>query len=1089
MRYFYGFILIMLFIGNRFLPAEEAYLLHYPDIYGNTVVFSYHGDLWKAELPDGEAVRLTTHPGEETSPHFSPDGKWIAFTGEYDGNRDVYVMPAEGGEPRRLTYHGSTDMAIGWSPDGKKVLFASERDAGYVRPFVYQVSVNGGFPEKLPIYRAAWVSFSPDGKKVAFNRRAGQFRNWKRYRGGEAQDVWIGDLTTGEFRNITADFPGIDQRPLWIGEEIFFVSDRELNVANLWSYNVRTGTFSRKTDFTDFAVYTPETDGKSIVFEHAGRLYRYQIATGKTELLQIHIHSDNWQLRPTFVNPSKHLGGFSVSPDGKWAAVEARGDIYKIYRKSGKWVNLTTTQGIRERYPVISPDGKQIAYFSDKTGEYQLYVQSVETSGEARQLTRNLKTYPYHPVWSPDGKKLLFGDKDYRLRIVDVNSGKIQEIDRCTYQKDYEFFWEISEYDWSPDSRWVVYSKVQPNLNSAIYLYSLEKGKSYRITDGIHDDFYPVFDKNGKYLYFISQRHFQPALDPSEDNFIISRMSQVYCVQLRAGEKPPFRKDEEEDDESGEETAKNDTTFRIDLTGIEQRIYRVPIDPGNFKKLGAGKSVVLVMGKERFGFPGIEEFFNPGSVQDYFIKAYDLNTSKQITVLKKVGDFSVNPQGHHLIYRSGETVGIIGLESVQSHAVGDGKLKLSKLEMRLNPRAEWRQIFHEVWRWYRDFFYDPDMHGVNWKNVRKAYEPLLAGVKNRNELNGLLREMVGEICASHMYIFGGEQDERGGTTQHIGTGLLGVDIVPDSGAGLYRIVKIYRGASYEKRLRSPLNAPDVQVREGDYLWAIDGQRISTKENYLKYLVNKNNKEVEITVVSSPEAKDRRTFRIKTLSSERALRRYEWVKSREALVAKWSNGQIGYIHMDDMDEKGLAQFEEGWKANKYKKGLILDVRYNGGGFTNYFVIDKLERKLVFGTRTRDFHPMRFPMVVSNAYMAAIINEFTGSDGELFTEHFKARKMGKVFGVRTWGGLIGIINALQTVDGGIAVQPNVGFYNWKGQWIVENHGADPDVVVDITPEDGLAGRDPQLRKAVDYLLEEIKKSEPQLPSPPPFPKSKP
>ncbi len=1085
MRIFSQFMVLFILSWFAFAMASETYLMHYPDIYENTVVFNYDGDLWKADITTGQAIRLTSHPGEETYPHFSPDGKWIAFTAEYDGNRDVYVMPSEGGEPVRLTYHGGNDMALGWTPDGSKVIFSSGREAGYVGPFVYLVSVKGGFPEKLPVYRAAWVSLSPDGKQVAFNRRRGEFRNWKRYRGGEAQDVWIGDLQKKTFRNITADYPGIDQRPLWIGQEIYFISDRQTNVANLWAYNVNTGEFTRKTHFTDFAVYAPETDGKSIVFEHAGRLYLYRIATGKLEPIHIELQSDDWKIRSRVVKPAKYLGGFSVSPDGKWAVVEARGDLFKINQKTGKWENLTRTQGVRERYPTISPDGKQVAYFSDKTGEYQLYVQPVSGKEPARQLTHKLKTYPYHPVWSPDGQKLLFGDKDYRLRIVYLSSGKMEEIDRGTYQKDYEFFWEISEYDWSPDSKWVVYSKVQPNLNSAIYLYSLEKKKVYPITDGHFDDFYPVFDKKGKYLYFISQRHFQPALDPSEDNYIISQMSQVMVVQLRDGEKPPFCEDAEED----ESNAGADTTFRIDLTGIQQRIYRVPVDAGNFKKLVGGLNTVFVLGKERFGFPGIEEFFNPGSVQDYFVKAYAISDKKQVKMLDAVGDFTVSSNGKHLIYRSGDKIGIVGAEAPSRHSVGDGKLALNKLEMNLDPRAEWKQIFHEVWRWYRDFFYDPNMHGVNWQKVYDAYEPLLAGVRNRGELNGLLREMVGEICASHMYIFGGDRDERNGKNQYVGTGLLGADLLPDTDAGLYRIVKIYRGASYNTHLRSPLASPDIRVREGDYLFAIDGHRITIRENYLKYLVNKANKEVEITVVSHPEAKDKRTFRVKTVASERALRRYEWVRSRAELVEKWSNGRIGYIHMDDMDEQGLAQFEEGWKANKYKPGLILDVRYNGGGFTNYFVIDKLERKLVFGVKTRDFHPMRFPMVVSNAKMAAIINEFTGSDGELFTKHFQARHFGKVFGTRTWGGLIGIINALQTVDGGIAVQPNVGFYNWDGQWIVENHGADPDVWVDIPPEAGLKGEDPQLKEAVDDLLREIEKQKPVLPPPPPFPKSKP
>jgi tricorn protease len=1074
-------VIFLLFLS---LHAKETKLLHYPDVYQNRVVFNYAGDLWTANLDNGTAIHLTTHPGDENYPHFSPDGKWIAFVGEYDGDTDVYLISSQGGSPQRLTYDGVRKQVVGWHPDGR-VMVSSYFESGYYGPYLYAVSTSGGYPERIPIDRAAWASFSADGKIVAFNRRPGEFRNRKRYHGGQAPNVWIADLTKKEFKNITSDYTGINLRPLWIGGEIYFVSDRETNYNNLWAYDTQTGTFSRKTSFTDFAVYAPGTDGKSIVFEHGGSLYLYDVASGDYHELSIDLPAEDWETRPSYVNPAEHLGTFSVSSDGKWAVVDARGDIYKIYKSSGKWENLTETQGVRERNPIISPDDKYVAYFSDETGEFQLYMREAAKGKNPVQLTKELKTYPYHAVWSPDGQMLLFGDNDYVLRYVDVESKKMVKIDESNQQKDYEFYWEISEYDWSPDSKWVAYSKVEPNLNSALYLYSISEKKTYAVTDGGFDNFAPAFDRGGDYLYFLSNRHFEPALDPSEDNFIIKKMTEVCVIQLKSGMKPPFSKDEDEE-ASGEETA---SEFKIDLKGLNNRIYTVPIDPGSYKSIRAGKKKVFAIGKESYGFPGIEEFFFPGSVQDYFIKAYDMDSQEQVKVLENVGAFDINEDGSQLIYRGGRIVGILSTASLREQHVGEGKLDLEKLEMLLDVKKEWHQIFNEIWRWYRDFFYDPGMHGINWQKIHDQYAPLVDFVQTRNELNNLASEMVGELCASHMYIFRGDQNSKF-KRERVNTGYLGADIVPDSKSGLYRIQKIFPGKSWDKGFRGPLASPEVNVRPGDYLLEIDGHKITTKESYLKYLVNKVGKKVDITVVGHPEGKDRRTFTVEPISSERRLRQWDWVSSRRDMVRKSGGEDFGYMHLDDMDELGLAQFEKNWKALKYKKGLIIDVRFNGGGFTNYFVIEKLERELLLAVKTRNFVPMRFPMVSSNAAMVSIINEFTGSDGELYTEHFKDHHLGKVVGNRTWGGLIGIINSITTVDGGIAVQPNVGFYNFQGDWIVENWGAeaDPGLDIDITPQDGLNDKDPQLEKAIEVVKQGLNEVR-SLPPAPPFPDKSP
>ncbi len=1055
----------------------ETLLLRSPDIHGDRVVFVYAGDLWKANAAGGAAVRLTSHPGVESYPRFSPDGRWIAFTASYDGNQDVYVIPTEGGEPKRLTYHGGRDIVQGWTPDGDSVVFVSWRDVGYGGPLAYTVPVKGGYPKALPLGPAAYLSISPDGRRIAFNRNWGEFRNWKRYKGGRAQDVWLFDRDRDQFTRLTT-YEGIDRHPLWVGGKIYFISDRETGVNNLFSLDPRTGEITRLTNHRGWPVYAPETDGRRVVYECGGALWVYDPATGTERKLEITVPSERWMSRPRQVNPAEHLGDYDVSPDGKQLAIEARGDVFVVSENGEKWRNLTETPGSRERYPAWSPDGEWIAFFSDRSGEYQLYKVPSE-GGEWVQLTKSLRGQPYHLQWSPDGKFIAFGDKDYNLYIVEVEKRRLKKVDRCLNQKDYEFYWEISDYAWSPDGRWLAYSKVGPNLNSSIYLYDTASGKIHRLTGDSFDDFSPSFDWNGRYLYFLSQRNFNPQMDPSEDNFIINPMTRVYLVALRAREERPFDASEEE-----RTRVVPPDSFRIDLEGIEDRIFQVPIAAANYVALQAGKNKFLVRGKDEFGFPGIEEFFNPAGVRDYWLKGFDIGSKKATTVLKGIGNFRVSVKGEHFGYRSGKTIGLLSLDRLSESKVGDGAVKLEDLSVELDLRKEWKQILDETWRWYRDFFYDPDMHGIDWQAVHDRYAALLPFVETRRDLTLLLSEMVGEVVASHCYVFGGEGNSPF-KSQPVGTGLLGADLRPDPASGYYRFTHILKGSSWQPRYRAPLAAPNVRVRPGDYLLKINGHEVKATENYLKYLVGKAGREVEITVNSRPSLDGARTYRVKTVGSEAGLRRLEWVERNRRYVEEKTQEQVGYMHLPDMDRAGLAAFEREFKANKYKEGLIIDVRYNGGGFTNYFVIDKLERQLVFGVKTRDFRPMRFPMVSFAGPIVALINQNTGSDGELFTEHFKARKLGKVIGTRTWGGLIGIINVIPLVDGGIVTQPNVGFYDFRGRWVVENHGAEPDIEVDIDPAAWLEGRDPQLEKAVEVILGDLKTKAVELPEPPPFP----
>jgi len=1082
----------LIFITSSSPWAVEGRLMRYPDISGETVVFTYEDDLWSASIKGGIAARLTSHPGMEAYAHFSPDGRWIAFTGSYDGGYDVYIIPSEGGEPKRLTYHPAYDRVVGWTPDGKYVLFISYRG---LKSELYMVDTEGHFPEKLPLDQVAYASLSPDGKRVAFNKFNSDRMNWKGYKGGMQQDIWIAEVKGKNFRRITR-WRGYDNFPMWHGGQIFFNSDREDDRMNLYAYDIKSGNISRCTFHRDWDVEFPEIGDDRIAYVCEGYLWIYDILTGKSEQLKIEIPSDRWRMRDLYVNPGGYLQEIGLGPEGKYCVVQARGDIYLLGTEKEKAVNITRTPASRELHPALSPSGDRIAFFSDKTGEYELYVTDARPGGEWIQLTNGYKTFYYHCIWSPDGKKILFGDKDYSIFVADVETRTVKKIDRCEYLKDNEIFWEVSDYNWSPDSRWIVYSKVEENLNSSIFLYNLEEGKSYRITDDRYDDYSPCFDPDGKYIYFLSLRNFTPSLDPFMDNNINRDMSRVMVVQLRAGEKPPFYeieeeeesssgsdKDKEEKDKSSDKEKGETETVEIDLDGIAERIFTVPVEPGTYKMLSTYKGHVTFLSRKDYGFPGIEEFFNPNSVDYYTLKSFDTEKKKVSTVISGIGFYTLSGNGEKAAYICGSMAGVVSTDETSS--AGQGLLNWAGLKQRIDVFKEYPQIYRDVWRQIRDFFYDPDIHGKDWEAIYKKYEELIPYVATRADMNYIIGQMIGELTASHEYIVG-----RGGPPRtyymRVNVGLLGADLEPDYKAKRYRFTHIVKSSSWNKKYNSPLKAPHIDIKEGDYLLAIDGDEITTGENYFKYLENKAQEEIEITVGSSPDMEKGKTYRIKTLYSDRRLRYYEWIEENYEKVREATGGRVGYIHLTDMDAEGLEQFEQGFRAERYRDGLIIDVRENGGGFVSWFIIDKLERKLKYLTVTREFKPMRYPHGVHAGPIVVLCNEGTGSDGEVFTQHFKDLHLGTVIGTPTWGGLIGIINMIPLTDGGMVTQSNVGFANLKGEWIVENRGAQPDIYIENNPEEVLKGRDEQLEKAIEVIMQQLKESPPPALVPPPFPK---
>ena len=1050
--------------------------MRYPDIHEQTVVFTYEDDLWSSPLKEGVARRLTSHPGMEEYASFSPDGKLLAFTGSYDGGNDVYIMPAAGGEPVRLTFHPAYDRVQGWTPDGTAVVFISFRGT---RRKLYRVRTDGSFPVEYRLDRVSHASVSSEG--VCFNRFYSDRMNWKGYRGGRQQDIWVADTDGKNFNRLT-DWEGYDNFPIWINRQIFFNSDRSGGRMNLHVYDIESGEITKCTSHAEWDVEFPAGGENRVVYGCQGYLWVYDILTGSSEKLEISIPADRWQRRDTYITPMNYTQELSPDRDGKRCVVQARGDIYIVDQENKRSINITRTPGSRELHPAISARQDSIAFFSDRSGEYELYVTAARPGEQWKKITSRSRTYYYHLKWSPDGRKILFGDKDFIIYLADLDTGEIKKIDRCPYQKDNEIFWEVSDYSWSPDSRWVVYSRAGKNLNSSIYLYNLEKEEKFRLTGDRYDDYSPVFGAEGGCIYFLSLRNFSPQLDWMMDNNINQRMSMVMAVQLRKGEKPLFGNDSGRDENEDDKNSSYADSVVIHTDGIGDRIYTVPVPPGTYRMLSAYKNHITYLSRDNYGFPGIQEFFYPRRTSHYTLHSFDLESEKDLQIIEGIGSYTLSEDGSSASYLSGSLAGVVATDATSS--LGDGLLKWGGMRHKVDTSREYAQIYRDVWRQIRDFFYDPGLHGKDWEGIYHKYRELIPYVATRADMNYIIGHMIGELTASHEYIVSSGGPPRT-YFNRISTGLLGADLQPDRDNRRYRFTHIIKGSSWKKEYENPLQAPHIELEEGDYLISIDGHDITTDQNYFMYLENKTGDRIEIEVSSTPDTADSRKYEIETLYTEYNLRYYEEIEKNYRYVREKTGGKAGYIHLADMDEKGLGQFEKGFRAERYRDGLIIDVRNNGGGFVSWFMIDKLERELQYITVTRDFKPMRYPHGVCPGPIVVLCDEETGSDGEVFTRHFRDQNLGTVIGAPTWGGLIGIINMIPLTDGGMVTQSNVGFASLEGDWIVENRGVQPDIMIYNRPADIVKGKDKQLDLAIEYILDRIKNSDREELTPPSFP----
>ncbi len=1061
-------------------PASvDRPIMRFPDIHGEMIAFVYGEDIWTVPASGGVARRLTIHDGSERFPKFSPDGTMIAFTGEYDANTDVYVMSVHGGGITRLTYHPGYDEVVGWHPDGDKILYSSARKSFSRFKKLFTVTVDGSAFDELIMHEAVQGSYSADGTRIAYNRVPREFRTWKRYKGGTAQDIYIFDFEKMEDRAIT-DFEGTDRIPMWIGDKIYFSSDRT-GVLNIYSYDKSSEEIEQVTFHDEYDVRRPSEGGSSIVYELGGTLWVLDTVSGETSRVNVRILADAPEVRPALIDVKDRVESADCSPKGERALITARGEIFSVPGEHGRTMNLTESSGSRERGAVWSPDGSSIAYLSDESGEYNIYVKGAD-DGKARKLTNLQEGYRHTLLWSPDGSKIAFADQTLACYCVDVESGKVNFIDRAGYENvDVSLNKKpIHNYAWSPDGRFIAYSKMTADQIYQVFVYSIEENKTRCVSNGIFNDFGPEFSADGKHLFFVSNRHFDPVFCDFEWEMVYKDAAVVCALTLEEDGSPflKFRSDEVKgaESENGKEEKSGEVTVGIDFEGIARRIETLPLPASNYRQLAAGESALFYLNKEDGDFNFFE--FRSAGPRDLF--RFEFKDREQKTVIKGIDSYRLSADGQKVVYMKRGEVGIIG--SGETGSAGKA-VDLSGLKMKLDPLAEWKQIFYEAWRMERDFYYEPGMHGLDWKAIKSRYEKLLPRMSCRQDVGYIIGEMIAELATSHTYVFGGDMRRDAERTR---TGMLGVDWVIDREAGRYSFGKIYKVPDWTRDIIPPLARQGVQVREGDYIIEVNGEDVTTDRNIYSYFEDLAGKQADIKVSGRADGRDAREYTVKPLSGESTLRYLDWVEHNRQLADKESGGKIGYIHLPDTYMGSAREFPKYFYPQTRKKGLIVDGRFNGGGLNPSIFLRRLRREPVTYWTRRYSHDQTAPSVSATAHMVCLTNKQAGSGGDMLPMEFQITGMGPVIGTRTWGGLVGVSMWLEMVDGGGLSAPDYRVYDREGEWIVENVGVKPDIEIDLDPVEMSNGYDAQLMKAIEVLSERIENEPRPWPKHGPYPR---
>ncbi|MEW6126285.1 MAG: PDZ domain-containing protein [Acidobacteriota bacterium] len=1106
------FLLLMLLLAtvvSALAQSDKATLYQKPTINKTHIVFVYAGDLWIVGREGGDARRLTNGVGIETDPSFSPDGLMIAFTGEYDGNTDVYVVPAAGGVPKRITYHPGPDKAVGWSNDGKQILFSSPRNSTSFYTQLYTIGIDGGLPTQVPLPLGSYGSYSPDGAYIAYEPLTQWQPDWKRYNGGQTQPIWIARLADSSIEKLPRENSN-ERYPMWVGDKVYFLSNRA-GAVSLFSFDTKSKKVDQliKNDGLDYK--SAAAGAGAIVLEQFGTIHLYDLKSGKVNKVNIRVANDLLSVRPHFERVGNRIANAQISPTGARAVFEARGEILTVPAEKGDPRNLTNTPGVMERDPAWSPDGKWIAYFSDESGEYALHVRDQLGKGEVKKIQLP-PTFYYAPTWSPDSKKVALFDKKLQLWYLEVDKATPIKVDSNPIGSNDDVVRPV----WSPDSRWLTYTKQLPNLLRAVFLYSLEKNQTHQITDGLSDARYPAFDKSGKYLYFTASTNIGPSISFADLSGIAHQPTRsVYAVVLRNDIPSPLAPESDEekvqpekkedakpadkpaDDKAAAEkkpegaqpatppagtppAKKEVEPIRVDLEAIDQRIVSLPIPARNFVDLYAGKANTIYIVEA----PPINlEVFAPPSLT---VHKFDFGKRKFDKALDGVTGFTVSANGEKALYRQGFTAWFIGSTATLGAPLPPGApgapnlLRVAEMEVATDPKVEWRQMYKEVWRGERDFFYDPNAHGLDLKVAEKLYEPYLEAVAHRADLNYLFTEMLNQLTVGHMFIRGGDQPRP----NFVPGGLLGCDYKIENGR--YRFAKIYNGENWNPNLRAPLTQPGVNVKEGEYLIAINGKEIRSTDNLYQAFESKAGKQVVIKIGANPDGTGAREVTVVPVANEGGLRNLAWIEGNRRKVEQMSGGKLAYVYMPDTANGGYTSFNRYFFAQTNKDGVVMDERFNGGGLLADYIVQHLTRQQLSMIHYRE-GGQDVPVPAGAIYgpKAMLINEMAGSGGDAMPWYFRKAKVGPTIGKRTWGGLIASFPAPTLMDGGGVTAPDAAIYGLSGEWEVENVGVPADIEVEFDPAMWRAGRDPQLEKAVEYLMEELKKNPRQKYKLPPFP----
>lgn len=1067
------FFVIQIILAYLLLPvntgAQGTMLLRQPTISSTHIVFVHANDLWIVSREGGDAVRLTSSAGQESEPHFSPDGRMIAFTGQYDGNTDVYVVPAAGGQPVRLTWHPGADIVNGWTPDGKYVIFVSSRE-GYptAESKFFRVGVNGGMPEPLPVPRAANGSMSEDGKYMAYQEVSFWDPEWRNYRGGQAKPIWILNLKDYSLVRTPQTDRERHTNPGWLNGKVYFLSERDY-ANNIWSYDIAKNDLRQVTFHADFDVKNLGAGGGMIVYEQGGYLHLLNPADNKSRLLNINVKGDFHWARERWENISPgSLMNASLSPTGQRALFEYRGDIFTVPREKGSWRNITNSPGAADRYPVWSPDGMSIAWFSDQGGEYRLFISDQDGQGKAKIIEIPDPTFFFRPAWSPDSKYIAFTDTHYNLWIVEVATSKLVRADTERYAHPDRTMNPV----WSPDSKWIAYARLLDNQFKAIRVYNVETKEIIQMTDGMADAISPVWDASGKYLWFLASTNYglnTGWLDMSSYDRPVTRS--LYFIILSKDDPSPLLPKSDEERIKAEEAPKEkgEVSVKIDRENIKKRIVAAGIPERNYVQLLSGPANIVFYAEPATGQQG------------FTLNKYNLNTQKSDLFIQGISYATVSDDRKTLLYQGGTTWGIVNTGE-SNKKVGDGRLEtISGMRMKIDPPAEWKQIFREGWRFQRDFLYVDNVHGAPWDDIYKWYSPWIEHVHHRADLNYVVDILGGEVSVGHSYTSGGDFP----AVPAVPTGLLGADYEIDK--GYHRIKKIYSSQDWNPNLTAPLSQPGINISEGDYILEVDGRPVKAEDNLYRFFEGTTGRQVKLRVNSTPRAEGSRLVTVVPVASESQLRTFDWIERNRKEVARLSDNLLAYVYVPNTSQQGYAYFNRYYFAQQDKKGVIIDERNNGGGSAADYMIDIMGRRLLgyFNSKASDRRPTTLPMAGIWGPKVMIVNERAGSGGDLLPYLFREMELGSIVGTRTWGGLVGTWDTPPFIDGGRMVAPRGGFFDVDGKWAVEGEGIAPDIEIDMIPAEVIKGRDPQLEKAVAEALRRMKeeivylKPEPKAP----------